>query len=118
MYKQKNLLAFIVFLGITCASFSQVVTTKKFDVNRDVDIIKVYEQYVEDGYGTAAIYKELATAYYFKSNYIFAKKWFEKLFEVEKPTDELLTYRYQQTLKALDLYTSPNVYESVSTNNN
>ena len=68
----------------------------------------MYEQVVKEGYGTPFIYKKLANAHYFKSNYGAAKKWFEKLFSIEKPTDETLKYRYKQSLKALDLYTPDN----------
>ncbi|MFC7357848.1 tetratricopeptide repeat protein [Jejudonia soesokkakensis] len=80
------------------------------DVNRDVDVTKVYEQVVKEGFGTTLIYKDLANAHYFKSNYADAKKWFEKLFSLEPPTDATLQFRYKQSLKALGEYSPDNKY--------
>ena len=56
-------------------------------------------------------------SHYFKNNHVKAKKWFEKLFDTEKTTDETLLFRYKQTLKALKLDKSPNDYVSVSVSN-
>ena len=104
-----------VLVCCTTMVFSQAKTpATTADVNQDVDVTKVYEQVVKEGYGTPFIYKELANAYYFKSNYPQAKKWFEALFAVKKQTDETLLFRYKQTLKALHLYNKKNVYLSYS----
>ncbi|RFN59379.1 hypothetical protein [Marixanthomonas ophiurae] len=101
-----------LFLLLFCVSFTitaqNSATEKNIDVNKDVDVIKVYEQVVKEGYGTPFIYKKLANAHYFKNNYGAAKKWFEKLFSIEKPTDETLKYRYKQSLKALSSRSSEN----------
>ena len=78
------------------------------NVNTDVDRTTVYEQVVKEGYGTPKIYKELGNGHYFKGNYAEAKKWFEKLFETDPPTDPKMKFRYRQTLKALN--------EDISTN--
>jgi hypothetical protein len=110
-----NFKKLLIFLFIGCmsfASFSQTETNKKTNVNTDVDVTIVYEQVVKEGYGTPFIYKELANAHYFKNNHAQAKKWFEKLFEVEKPTDETLKFRYKQTLKALNVSITANQYLS------
>jgi hypothetical protein len=72
-------------------------------VNRDIDLVPVFERVVEDGYGTVFIYKELANGYYFRNNFGKAKYWFEKLFLEEPPTDEILLHRYKQSLKALGI---------------
>jgi len=81
-------------------SKANVPERSKIDVNKDVDISLVYEQVIEEGYGTAFIYKKLANAYYFENNYELAKKYYEILFEEEEP-DEVLEVRYRQTLKAI-----------------
>lgn len=96
---KSSLLAFLLFAGINTISFSQSST--KTDVNKDIDVVRVYEQVVSEGYGTAIIYKELANAYYFKSEYNKALLWFEKLFETEKTNDPDILQRYKQTLKAV-----------------
>ncbi|SRX52304.1 tetratricopeptide repeat protein [Aequorivita sp. CIP111184] len=96
---KSNLLAFLLFAGITSVSFSQSNT--KTDVNKDIDVVRVYEQVVQEGYGTPFIYKNLANAYYFRNEYNKALIWFEKLFAAEKNSDPEIAQRYQQTLKAV-----------------
>ncbi|WP_062622880.1 hypothetical protein [Aequorivita aquimaris] len=95
---KSSLLAFLLFAGINTISFSQSST--KTDVNKDIDVVRVYEQVVSEGYGTAIIYKELANAYYFKSEYNKALLWFEKLFETEKTNDPDILQR--QTVSKLN----------------
>lgn len=92
----------------TATSFSQ--TEKRIDVNKDIDLVKVYTQVVNEGYGTPEVYKELANACYFKSDYSASKKWYEKLFSEIETDDELLLYRYKQSLKALGLFDKENEY--------
>lgn len=112
MIKFKIVLIF-VFFSITSTVFSQTPNKPKTDVNKDIDLVVVYESYVKDGYGTPTIYHKLANAYYFKSEYLDAKKWFEKLFDIEKLEDATLKFRYKQTLKALDLNPEENTYLTV-----
>ena len=103
----------ILLLCAFCLSnvvMSQTTEVKKTDVNKDVDLIKVYEQYVEDGYGTAAVYKKLADGYYFKSDYTTAKKWFEELFKAAPALSKEYKNRYIQTLRALDIDPANNRY--------
>ncbi len=87
------------------------------DVNRDIDVAKVYVQVVKEGYGTPTIYLKLANEYYFQSNYADAKMWYEKVFEAEKPTDKTILFRYKQSLKALKLNPKENPYLAVSSAN-
>lgn len=82
----------------------------KTNAKADIDVTTVYEQVVKEGYGTPSVYKKLANAHYFKSNYTEAKKWYETLFEAEKTTDETLLYRYKQTLRALEINFETNPY--------
>lgn len=100
MITKQNLRAFLLFASISTFSFSQT-TPHKTDVNKDIDVVRVYEQVVVEGYGTPFIYKKLATAYYFKSDYGKALTWFQKLFAVEKNTDPELAHQYKQSLKAV-----------------
>ena len=100
MITKRNLLALLLFVSICTISFSQT-KTHKTDVNKDIDVVRVYEQVVEEGYGTPFIYKKLATAYYFKSEYDKAVSWFQKLFSEEKNTDPELAHQYNQALKAV-----------------
>jgi hypothetical protein len=95
--KTRLVVACIVAVAFGVSGFSQT------DVNTDVDRTLVYEQVVKEGYGTPAIYKALGNGHYFKGNYEKAKKWYEKLFETEALTDPTLTFRYKQSLKALDI---------------
>ena len=93
-----------VFLFFFITTFSFAQGENKINVNRDIDLVKVYKQVVKEGYGTPSVYKELANATYFRSEYAESKKWFEILFEEEKVTDKVLIFRYNQSLKALGLY--------------
>ena len=92
----------ILFLCVSTFSFSQ--SEKTIDVNKDIDLVKVYKQVVKEGYGTPSVYTDLANATYFRSEYAESKKWFEILFEEVKVTDPTLIFRYNQSLKALGLY--------------
>jgi len=112
-----NLLLFLVVFCLSLNSFSQNSAMHKIDVNKDIDVVKVYKQVVKEGYGTTLIYKELANASYFKSDYVEAKIWYEKLFDEEKTTDKTLLFRYRQSLKALGLYRETNAYLSVNNSN-
>lgn len=104
-------MVFLTTILICTTCYSQNDLSREIDVNTDVDVTVVYEQVVEEGYGTSFIYKELAIAYYFKNDHENAKKWFEKLFEVDETNDATLKFRYNQTLKALDVIKS-NDYDS------
>lgn len=110
MFKQILLLFCFIFL------FSKSIQAqKKIDVNKDIDLIEVYDNYVKDGYGNAEIYKKLANGFYFKSNYIKAKVYFEKLFQLQKPTEKQ-QIRYRQTLRALNIDTAHNTYLAMAIN--
>lgn len=110
-------LLFVLFACLSMTSYAQSKTTKKATDREKVDVVKVYEEVVLEGFGTPYIYKELANAYYFKSDYVQAKKWFEELFEVEKLSDDTLKHRYRQTLKALSLEFKNNEYLAKSGSN-
>ncbi|WP_203294697.1 hypothetical protein [Luteirhabdus pelagi] len=112
--KSLKALALVGFGFASLTISAQETTISKTDVNKHVDVVKVYEQVEEEGYGTPFIYKELANAYYFKSEYAKAKKWFEKLFASEEVTDKTLQYRYKQTLKALKASRSKETVASIS----
>ena len=100
MIIKKNLQLLLLSASISTVSFSQN-HGRKTDVNKDIDVVRVYEQVVKEGYGTSFIYKELATAYYFKSEYGKALTWFQKLVAEERNIGPELTHQYRQTLKAV-----------------
>ncbi len=108
MITKRNLLTLLIFASISCFSFSQS-KTHKTDVNKDIDVVRVYEQVVKEGYGTPFIYRELAKAYYFKSEYGKALSWFQKLFAEERNTDPDLAQQYSQSLKAVAIESSGNL---------
>ena len=105
-----KLLAVTLLLFVSFVGFSQQKTTS----STKIDIVKVYEQTIKEGYPTLEIYQKLANTQYFRSNYKEAKKWFEMWFEMEPPKDETPRYRYRQTLKALNVETKKNKYLAVS----
>ncbi len=104
-----------------CLTFGTVAFSQhasKTDVNTDIDVTKVYEQVVEEGYGTPEVYLRLANEHYFTGNYRSAKKWFEMVFEHEQPTDKKILFRYKQTLKALKVAFDNNPYLAISGDSN
>ena len=108
-----------MILLFSCLSISMIAQKEdheKMNVNSDVDLVKVFEQVILEGYGTPIVYMQLANAYYFKDDYTNAKKWFETLFAINKPSDATLKYRYRQTLKALDIEIENNQYLGTATN--
>lgn len=107
------LILLVVSISLTSLSQAQGV----IDVNKDIDLVKVYTQVVKEGYGTVSIYKELANEYYFRSNYTESKKWFEKLFSEVETKEAIHLYRYKQSLKALKLPLGDNIYLSKEENN-
>lgn len=110
--KTRNLIFNAFFLGIISIGAAQ--SEMKTNSTANIDVVVVYEQVVKEGYGSAMIYEKLANEYYFKNDYVKAKKWFEKLFETKKPQEETLLFRYTQTLKALKLDKQPNEYLSIT----
>lgn len=105
MFARHKLWVFILFACFYNISYSQVKTNKT-DVNHDIDVVRVYEQVVAEGYGTPFIYKKLATAYYFKSEYKKALSWFHMLYSEENNSDPELRQQYKQALKAVALENS------------
>ncbi|MEM0517958.1 MULTISPECIES: hypothetical protein [Aequorivita] len=109
MIIKQNLLVFLLFAGISTFSFSQ----SKTNDNKQIDVVRVYEQVVRDGYGTPFIYERLATAYYFKGEYDKAVSWFQKFYSEKSNTDPTLAYQYTQSLKAV-AYANSNKSESAN----
>lgn len=112
MILKQNLLAFLVLFCISTFSFSQTNSTAT-SVDKHIDFVRVYEQVVREGYGTPFIYEKLATAYYFKSEYVKAVAWFQKLYAEKHITDPQLAYQYSQALKAVAFAASKNTEKVV-----
>ena len=108
--KSFTLVALLFLFSLSTTVTSQTTAIKKTDVNKDIDLMRVYEQYVKDGYGTPAVYKKLADGYYFKNDYTTAKKWLEELLQADTSTPKMYINRYIQTLRALDIDTTNNKY--------
>ncbi len=98
MIKCFVVLCFAIFSGI----FSKTIAQEKPIVKKhEIDIVKVYERVVADGYVDAFIYKKLATEYYSRSDFANSKKYFEKLFKLQKIKDSEIELKYNNCLKAL-----------------
>jgi tetratricopeptide (TPR) repeat protein len=81
----------------------------------EIDIIKVYEKVVEDGYSSAQIYEKLATSYYIKNDFANAVKWFEKLLTfttTSLPNPSIYLY-YAKSLEALENHEKARKYRSI-----
>lgn len=109
--KNSIIIAFLLCsLGIVAQNNTPV------DVNKDIAITKVYEQVIKEGYGTPKVYLDLANAYYFEGNYQKARQWYEKLFETQTITKEIVLFRYKQSLKALKVSLEKNKYLAQASN--
>ena len=64
MIKKQKLLALFLFVGASTFSISQEKNPKT-DVNKDIDVVRVYEQVVKEGYGTPFIYKKIGNCLLF-----------------------------------------------------
>ena len=110
--KSFTLAALLILFSLSSSVTAQTTEVVTADVNKDIDLMRVYEQYVKDGYGTPAVYKKLANGYYFKNEYVSAKKWLEVLLQADDATPKMYVNRYIQTLRALDIDTANNKYLS------
>lgn len=110
--KSFTLVALLFLFSLSTPLTAQSTEVEKTDVNKDIDLMRVYEQYVKDGYGTPAVYKKLADGYYFKNDYPTAKKWLEVLLQADNSTPKMYVNRYIQTLRALNIDTANNKYLS------
>ena len=115
--KSFTLVALLFLFSLSTTVTSQTTAIEKTDVNKDIDLMRVYEQYVKDGYGTPAVYKKLADGYYFKNDYTTAKKWLEALLQADASTPKMYINRYIQTLRALDIDTANNKYLTLQKRN-
>ena len=115
--KPFTIAALLILFSLSSSVTAQTIEIEKPDVNKDIDIMRVYEQYVKDGYGTPAVYKKLADGYYFKNEYVLAKKWLEVLLLADDATPKMYVNRYIQTLRALDIDTTNNKYLSFQKGN-
>lgn len=89
---------FLVFSLTVNAQQSDIASTQK---DQFIDVVKVYEKVVEEGYESVQIYEKLATTNFERGQYAAAKKWFEKWFEKDKNPDATAYLKYSQTLKEL-----------------
>lgn len=115
--KSFTLAALLILFSLSSSVIAQTTEVVTTDVNKDIDLMRVYEQYVKDGYGTPAVYKKLANGYYFKNEYVSAKKWLEVLLQADDATPKMYINRYIQTLRALDIDTTNNKYLSFQKGN-
>ncbi|PKP25446.1 MAG: hypothetical protein CVU03_08155 [Bacteroidetes bacterium HGW-Bacteroidetes-2] len=102
---------FLFFLlGSIYTSQAQQMKSHVSQSNKSIDIIKVYEMVVADGYESSQIYETLATENFFISNFTDAKKWFEKLFALEPNPEPIAYFRYAKSLEALKDLDKANQY--------
>lgn len=95
-FKPAFFIAFFVCLQFN--AFSQNNETK----SKDIDIVKVYEKVLEDGYESVQIYQTLANRTYERRQFTDARKWFEKWFELEHNPESMAYLRFARTLEALN----------------
>ncbi len=75
-------LIYIVSLDVTAQDSNFFVTEKISDKYAYVDVIKTYERIAEKGYISVDLFKKLGNAYYFKTEFDKAAKWYCELFAI------------------------------------
>jgi outer membrane protein OmpA-like peptidoglycan-associated protein/tetratricopeptide (TPR) repeat protein len=94
----------LCFLLINGIVFGQQSTLKranaKFNNLSYVEAISLYSNLVNDGYGTPAIFENLANAYYYQSNYALAKVSYDSLFKINKKVSVGTYYKYISVLRS------------------
>tara|TARA_R110000850_G_scaffold190308_2_gene316171 strand:- start:9959 stop:10315 length:357 start_codon:yes stop_codon:yes gene_type:complete len=90
-----------LFLALSFSVYAQQSDIAYSQKDQFIDVVKVYEKVVEDGYESVQIYEKLATTNFERGQYAAAKKWFEKWFEKDKNPDVTAYLKYSQTLKEL-----------------
>ncbi len=99
----KNFILAPLFCLLLFSSFyAQQSTLTGSQKDQHIDVIKVYEKVVEDGYESSQIFEKLANSNYERGNFIEAKKWFEKWFSKDKNPKTIAYLRYSKTLEALN----------------
>lgn len=95
-----------ISLLIVTSSFSQKKALSnaayKFNQERYLDAINVYEQLVKKGDSSVAVLKHLADANYFNANYEKASDWYQKVYQLDSNCSSEYLYRYGQSLKSAD----------------
>ncbi len=90
-------------------SFGQDRKLKKaqsqYDEYAYADAIEGYKAIVENGEGSAEIYKQLGNAYYYQADMDGASKWYGELMKLEGEVEPEYYFRYGQALKSQKDYT-------------
>ncbi len=76
---------------------------KAFNTEHYVESIALFENLVNKGVSTVAVFEKLADANYLNANYVQAYKWYLKLNGLNYQMDAEHQYRYAQTLKSVGL---------------
>jgi len=99
----KDFIVTPLFFLLFCFSiYAQEEANIDSQENLHIDVVKVYEKVVEDGYESTQIFEKLANSNYERGNYIEARKWFEKWFSKEKHPKAIAYLKYSKTLEVLN----------------
>lgn len=85
------------------SSFSQSSASESSTASKtSIDVLTVYEDVVAQGYESVQVYRKLANGRYFEKNFTEAKRWYAKLFDMDKNPKPIEYLRYSETLTALE----------------
>jgi len=109
MIKKITFLPLAILVLLATTSIAQIRQVKKaekeFDKYSYIDARKIYLKLLEDGKGTASIYKNLADAYYWNSEYKQAAPYYLNLIEkYPQETSAVYYYRAAQSFKSTKQY--------------
>lgn len=102
----------VILVFVSSCVFSQKTqlksASKKFDNFAYVDAIDIYKKVADKGYESEELFKKIANAYYFNSEYKAAEEWYGKLIKLNSEVETEYYFRYAQCLKANEKYDEAN----------
>ncbi|RDI04497.1 OmpA family protein [Flavobacterium sp. AG291] len=103
--KNYILLLMLIPVAFSSNSYSQekkvASADKKYDNYAYINAIKTYERVANKGYRSEDMFKKLANAFYFNSQFDKAAKWYGELFTMNAQLESEYYYRYAQCLKSI-----------------
>ena len=104
--KHLHIIVLLLFAVIAHSQKSHTeISDKSFDDFSFASAAEGYENLLRQGYDDSEIYRRLADANFYNSNYVLAAKWYRGLYLTKKgEVDPEITFRYALSLKSLGRY--------------
>lgn len=88
----------IIYFDVNAQNSKFLISEKISDKYAYVDVIKTYERVAEKGYISVDLFKKLGNAYYFKTEFDKAAKWYCELFALSVDIEPEYYIQYAKCL--------------------